>query len=177
MILSRAATRRTDGGYRKVMFIDARKAHLNPKCEEDVYIELPEECGWGKEWCGKLNYWLYGFRPAAAAWEKHYAELLEGVGFERGNACGVIFYHEGRDISLAVHGDDFTFCGLEEDLTWIQGLLRSWFDIKVRAIMGEDAEDDKEVTILGRVVRWTDQGIEFEADPKTQVVDYGGFWV
>ena len=109
IILSRAATRRTDGRYRKVMFVDARKANLNPTCEEDVYIELPEECGLGKEWCGKLNYWLYGFRPAAAAWEKHYSELLEGVGFDRGNACGVIFYHEERDISLAVHGDDFTF--------------------------------------------------------------------
>ena len=148
------------------MFIDARKAHLNPKCEEDVYIELPEECGLGKEWCGKLNYWLYGFRPAAAAWEKHYAGLLEGVGFERGNACGVIFYHEERDISLAVHGDDFTFCGLEEDLRWIRELMRDWFDIKVRAILGEDPDDDKEVTRLGRIVRWTDNGIEFEADPK-----------
>ena len=71
-----------------MMFIDARKTHLNPKCEDDVYIELPNECGLSKDWCGKLNYWLYGFRPAAAAWEKHYSELLEGVGFERGNACG-----------------------------------------------------------------------------------------
>ena len=147
MILSRAATRRTDGRYRKVMFVDARKAHLNPKCEDDVYIELPEECGLGKEWCGKLNYWLYGFRPAAAAWEKHYSGLLEGIGFERGNACGVIFYHEGRDISLAVHGDDFTFCGLEEDLRWVRDLMAGWFDIKVRATIGEDADDDKEVTI------------------------------
>ena len=101
------------------MFIDSRQAYLNPRCEEDAYIELPEECGLGKEWCGKLNYWLYGFRPAAAAWEKHYSELLESVGFERGVACGVIVYHEERDISLAVDGDDFTFCGLEEDLRWI----------------------------------------------------------
>ena len=44
-----------------------------------------------------LNYWLYGFRSAAAAWEKHYAGLLESVGFERGSACGVIFYHEERE--------------------------------------------------------------------------------
>ena len=43
---------------------------------------------------------------------------------------------------------------------------RSWFDIKVQAILGEDSGDDKEVTILGRIVRWTDNGIEFEADPK-----------
>ena len=69
-----------------------------------------------------LAVWL---RPAAAAWEKHYAGLLESVGFERGNACGVIFYHEERDISLAVHGDDFTFCGLERDLRWIKELMGS----------------------------------------------------
>ena len=44
--------------------------------------------------CGKLNYWLYGFRPAAAAWEKHYAGLLESVGFKRGDSCGVVFVGE-----------------------------------------------------------------------------------
>ena len=57
---------------RKMMFIDARKAHLNPTCEEDVYFELPEECGAGPEICGKLNFWLNGFRKAAAAWEALY---------------------------------------------------------------------------------------------------------
>ena len=51
-ILSRASTRRVDGMYRKIIFIDARKAHLNPKCEDDVYIKLPKEFGLGKEWCG-----------------------------------------------------------------------------------------------------------------------------
>ena len=32
--------------------------------------------------------------------------------------------------------------------------------------MGSDLGDDKEITILGRIVRWTEEGIEFEADPK-----------
>ena len=32
--------------------------------------------------CGKLNFWLYGFRPAAAARERHYSEKLESVGFQ-----------------------------------------------------------------------------------------------
>ena len=45
MLFSRAASRRKDGRFRKLLFIDARKAHLNPKCEEDVYIRLPAECG------------------------------------------------------------------------------------------------------------------------------------
>ena len=148
------------------MFIDARKVHLNPKCEEDVYIQLPEECECPEGFCGKLDFWLYGFRPAASAWEKYYAGLFEGVGFERGVSCGVVFYHKGRDLSVAVHGDDFTFCGLEEDLKCIRDLMGGWFDIKVRAILGGDDWDDKEVVILGRVVRWKEDGIEYEADPK-----------
>ena len=48
MLLSRAATRRDDGRWRKLLFVDARKAYLNPKCEKDVFIELPKECGEGK---------------------------------------------------------------------------------------------------------------------------------
>ena len=39
-----------------------------------------------------------------------------------------------------------------------------------------DAEDDKEVVILGRVVRWMDHGIEYEADPKhkSKVLEFFG---
>ena len=48
MLFSRAATQRKDGKWRSLMFIDAKKAHLNPKCEDDVYIDLPEEVGAGK---------------------------------------------------------------------------------------------------------------------------------
>ena len=159
------------------MFIDAKKAHLNPKCEQDVYIELPEECGCPPGMCGKLNYWLYGFRPAANAWENLYAELFEGEGFVRGLSCGVVFFHPIRDISVVVHGDDFTFCGLEGDLKWILEKMKSWFEIKLRGILGDDEKDMKQITILGRVVRWTRDGIEYEADPKHRqnLLDHFGF--
>ena len=43
MLFSRAATRRHDGKWRKLMFIDVKKAHLYPECEDEVYIELPSE--------------------------------------------------------------------------------------------------------------------------------------
>eukprot|EP00973_Karenia_brevis_P041928 5803671-Karenia_brevis.AAC.1 len=55
---------------------------------------------------------------------------------------------------------------MEEDLEWVKGLMKSWFEIKVRAVLGPDSKDDKEVTILGRIVRWVEEGIEYEADPK-----------
>ena len=44
--------------------------------------------------------------------------------------------------------------------------MASWFDIKLRAILGDEPNDSKEVVILGRVVRWTNLGLEYEADPK-----------
>eukprot|EP00973_Karenia_brevis_P019452 2668664-Karenia_brevis.AAC.1 len=94
----------------------------------------------------------------------------------RGVSCGVVFYHKERDISLVVHGDDFTFCGLEEDLMWVRGLMESWFEIKVRAVLGPEPKDDKDVTILGRMVRWKEGGIEYEADPKHRkvILEYFG---
>ncbi len=54
LLFSSAVTRRRKvrkTGVRKLMFIDAKKAHLNPKCKEVVYIELPEEAGEGKGKC------------------------------------------------------------------------------------------------------------------------------
>eukprot|EP00973_Karenia_brevis_P066918 9303405-Karenia_brevis.AAC.1 len=89
MLFSRAVTRRADGRVRKLMLVDARKAHLNPKCEEDVYIQLPEECGAEPGVCGKLKNCLYGFRSAAKAWDGFYLVKLESVGFTRGSSCGM----------------------------------------------------------------------------------------
>ena len=89
----------------------------------------------------------------------------------------MVFYHPGRDVSLAVHGDDFTFCGFDEDLVWIRNLMETWFEIKVRGILGAGDGDDKEVTILGRKVVWGGEGIQYEADPKHRelVMDCFGF--
>jgi len=36
----------------------------------------------------------------------------------------------------------------------------------MRGIMGSAADEVKEMTILGRRVRWTEDGIEYEADEK-----------
>ena len=67
LLLSRTASLRMDRRVRKMLFIDAEKAHLNPRCDEDVYVELPAEAGAAAGKCGRLNNWLYGFRPAAQA--------------------------------------------------------------------------------------------------------------
>ncbi len=77
-----------------------------------------------------------------------------------------MFWSEERDVRVVVHGDDFTFEGPEDELKKVKEEMESWWDIKVRAVMGDEAGDDKEATILNRTVRWTNEGVEWEADPK-----------
>ena len=111
-VLSMVATENADGDrVRKLMMIDAKKAHLNSPCEEEVFVALPEEAGALPGQCGKLNFWLYGFRRAASAWEDFYAKVLENMGFVRGMGCPVIFRHEAKEVVVAVHGDDFVVGG------------------------------------------------------------------
>ena len=57
-----------------------------------------------------------------------------------------------------VHGDDFTFMGPKEEFKKVRAVMESWYDIKMRAILGEDEEDDKEVTFFGRLVKWEKRG-------------------
>ena len=82
-IMSRQATHRKDGRERKSMYLDIKKAHVIPLCEQDVYVELPGEAEVEDDECGKLIHWLYGCRPAAQAWEEHYSALLKNHGFKR----------------------------------------------------------------------------------------------
>ena len=142
-----------------------------------MYIELPAEAGAEEGKCGKLIYWLYGCREAAQAWEEHYSEKMESVGFSRGLHSPVVFYHEAKDLSCVVHGDDFTFEGEAEDLGWIAEKMKEWFEVKMRGILGPEDGDDKEVTILGRVVEWKEWGIKYQADPRHRklIMEYFGF--
>ena len=142
-----------------------------------MYIELPAEAGAEEGKCGKLVYWLYGCREAAQAWEEHYSEKMESVGFERGVHSPVVFFHPGKDLSCVVHGDDFTFEGEAEDLKWITQKMKEWFEVKIRGTLGPEDEDDKVVTILGRIVKWEDWGVGYQADPRHRqlIMEYFGF--
>ena len=98
-------------------------------------------------------------------------------GFERGLTCAVVFYHAERDISCVVHGDDFSFEGGGAELLWITEKMKSWFEIKVRALLGPEEGDDKSIVLLGRQVRCTAEDIEYEADPKHRklIMEHCGF--
>ena len=138
MLMSKAATIPKNGKARKLLFIGAKKAHVNTLSGQDVLFALPREAEAKPGRCGKLVHWLYGFRPAAQAWENHYSNKLMPEGFVRGPGASVAFVHRERDLACVVHCDDFTFCGPDSDLTWIQNKMTEWYGIKVRGRLGPD---------------------------------------
>ena len=62
-----------------------------------------------------------------------------------------------------VHGDDFISTGPDDSLKWMEQMLSKDFKIKTSKI-GPEKDDDKELKVLNRILRYTDSGIEMEAD-------------
>ncbi len=64
-----------------------------------------------------------------------------------------------------VHGDDYTFLGFEDELQKVAAAMKGLYELKVRGILGDEAGDDKEITILSRTLKWLDGDITL-ADSK-----------
>ena len=82
-----------------------------------------------------------------------------------------------RAIWRVVHGDDFTFCGFDEHLDWIENLMTSWFEVKVRAGSRPDKNRCLGGNHTGLDCPVGGLGINFEADPRhrSKVLNYVGF--
>ena len=143
----------------KLVFVDVKKAHLNAKCDEEEWVELPDEFKkFGRY--AKLKRWLYGMRKAASGWEDDYARRLVEDVFRRGRAASTIFYHPKTQVRVVVHGDDFTFAGTESELKRIQAKMHEWYDVEVRGVLGSGKRDVHEIEILGRNLTWTEEGLD-----------------
>ena len=117
--------------------------------------------------CGRLRRHLYGTRGVAVGWEDEYVKTMTEIGFTRGSASGCLFHHPVRNVKCVVYGDDFTLVGACEDLEWFEREIQAKYAVTLRGRLGPAPEDDKEATLLNRVVRWTeDNDIELEADPR-----------
>jgi hypothetical protein len=158
------------GKTRKMVFIDIKKAHLFSKVTREIFIELPwEDKEEGK--IGVLDYCLYGTRDAAANFEATYTQVLttDDV-FRQGLASPSLFCSESLDMELLVHGDDFAAVGDDDAIEALVKMLRGVFELKVRAILGPEPGDDREVRVLNRIIRYVSdergERIEYEADPR-----------
>lgn len=113
-----------------------------------------------------MNYWLYGMRPSSKGWETAYAKRLRAIGFLPGKASPCCFHRAKDGVSVVVHGGDFVFEGPSSSFPMIAEALKKYWIIKIRATLGPDKKDDKDVSILNRIVRWDTDGVEYEVDPR-----------
>ena len=154
----------------QISFIDISRAYFNAKTnpDEPTYVQLPPEDPDSKRgMCGLLKRHMYGTQGAADGWQQEYSStLIQDMGFKQGLASPCIFVNEEKDIVVSVHGDDFTAVGPKNQLDWYEAELEKHYELRKGARIGPGPTDDKEATVLNRIVRWGPEGVEYEADPR-----------
>jgi len=151
----------------KLMYADVSRAYFYAKASRPVYVKIPAE-DWeegDEERCGKLKVSMYGTRDAAMNWAMEYGDTLKAAGFKQGVASPCLFRHEENGVVVMVHGDDFVAVGEEEHLKATKKALEDKYKIKAETL-GSDKGDAKEIRVLNKVIRLTEQGLELEADPR-----------
>ncbi len=150
-----------------VMSNDIKRAYFYAPVSRPMFITIPDE-DWeegDEQMVGQLNLSLYGTRDAAVNWAKTFTGNLEKIGFIVGSASPCNFYHAEKEISLTVHGDDFTSTGCEASLRWLDAQLKAKYEVKTE-FLGPKPEHAKQVRILNRVISWEATGITYEADQR-----------
>ena len=94
-----------------------------------------------------------------------YADALPEVGFQRGLASPCCFEHHTKALKAVVHGDDVTCLGPKAEVLRYEEQLGARFEIKKRGHIGESVGCVDEIRILNRILRLTDEGLRYEADP------------
>jgi hypothetical protein len=152
----------------QVSVIDIKRAYFNAIVPDDEpqFVDLPVEDPDHERCEGQVLKYMYGLQKAAEGWEKHYTEILENMGFKRGRASPCVFVHAEKKIYLTVYGDDFSARGRKTELDWYEARMKERFELTVKGRLGYAEEDDHEVRILNRLIRTTNQGVEYEADPR-----------
>lgn len=112
-----------------------------------------------------MTTWPYGMKPAAKAWEEDSGTKLETFGIQGGKAEPKSLFDEASLTRVPVHGDDCVCAGPEDGVDRVV----KWQDdgvARVRAVLGWEADDQKEILVLCRIVRWGHDGVEPDADEK-----------
>ena len=140
-----ASERHRDGERLQLHFADAKKAYFNGKPVRSLYLRLPKEMGMSSNVVGRLLRCCYGTRDAGSIWEAVFADSLCSMGFIQGKASPCTFHHPGWNVSVVVHGDDFTALGTPSKLDLYEKALLSAFDVKLRGRLGEGDADLREI--------------------------------
>ena len=153
----------------QISMVDIKRAYFNAKIDPrdpPTYVQLPNEDPDAETMCAQLLRHMYGTRPAAEGWQEEYSTFLVSIGFKQGDACPNAFYHPQKKIVTSVHGDDFTSSGPAHSLDWMERVIGENYEVDIQPRIGPGPNDAKEARVLNRVIRWCEDRIEYEADPR-----------
>ena len=91
---------------------------------------------------------------------------MKHIGFVQGEASPCMFVHENRGIACIVHGDDFTSTGPKVGLDWLEAQFEGKFGLRKGDRLGPGPDNATELTVINRVLRYTPDCFEYEADPR-----------
>ena len=153
----------------QISAVDISRAYFNAETDpaEPTYVQLPQEDrDRDRGMCGLLMKHMYGTKRAADGWQQEYSGFLRSLGFKQGVACPCVFVHPSRGLICSVHGDDFTTAGEARELDWFEDSLEAKYELKRAGRLGPGPNDKKELSVLNRILRYTPEGFEYEADPR-----------
>ena len=169
LLLSDVATVRQGSHSRSarvVMINDVARAFFEAPMQRLVCVELPPEARVaGCDDVGLLQMSLYGTRDAAANFQAEVRAFMLNAGFRASSYNPCVFYHPVKDLRTLVHGDDFLTSGNRQEAKWFREALEARFQIK-SVVVGTGVGEVGESRILGRTIRVTPEGWEYEADPQ-----------
>ena len=109
---------------------------------------------------------MYGTQRSADGWHSEYSGTLRGLEFAQGAASACVFRHKERRLVCSVHGDDFSVSGPCSSLDWLEAAMKNKYELTVGGRLGPGPKDDKEISVLNRIICWTPHGIQCEAAPR-----------
>ena len=134
-------------------FVDICKAYFNAIPERAIYMTLPKEMKLSPDLVARQVRCVYGTRGAGKLWEETYTQAMEHAGFVTGTADPCVLYHKVCDITIVVHGYDFTALGTDNDLDWHANRLKDNFEIELR--MHRTSRDQDSQSCRSCLVGWT----------------------
>lgn len=84
----------------------------------------------------------------------------------RGQAAPTCSCAKGSLARAFAYGDDFVVAGPKLRVDRVKKCMKECYEVKMRATIGRDADEDKDIVMLGRMVRWAKEGAELEADAR-----------
>ena len=156
---------------------DVRRAYFYAEEKRDTFVEL-QDCvpaEFRTTHVGKLRRALHGTRPAAAPRGDELSKGLVSCSLTVGTVSRCCFHNELCSVAGTVHGDDIFVAGPRQDLAKMGATLKKRWETRDQMI-GPKPDDQKELRILNRTLRWCKDGLVFAANLRhgREVVDEMG---